>query len=85
VLILTNLVVEPSWRGKGVGVVLLGVIPQLLQTSLTFGTCAPDTAAFHQRAGFTVLDPGEPFPFPFSKQATIITNSNPTYTCWFYR
>jgi hypothetical protein len=46
---------------------------------------APDTAAFYQRAGFTVLDPGEPFPFPFSKQAAIIANSNPTYTCWFYR
>jgi len=80
------LVVEPTWRGRGVAVVLLGVLPQLIgeDVSLTIGNCAVDAADFYQRAGFTVLEPGVPLPFPFGARA-MVQLSNRHYPCWFFR
>jgi GNAT superfamily N-acetyltransferase len=85
-----HLVVDPAWRGQGVGVVTLGMLPQLLQRagvrqpSMTIGGCAPNHARFFQRAGFTVLDSGEALPFPFVSPMDIYTPDE-FYPCWFFR
>lgn len=84
------LAVSPDWRRRGVGAVSLGLLRQLLGTDadmirLTFGSCAAGRAArFYQHAGFTVLDPGTPLPFPLGSQALLGSMSS-RYPCWFYR
>ena len=79
--------VEPDWRGRGVGTVLLGTLPQMLGErrgpALTVGSCAQEGARFYQRAGFTVLDPGEPLPFPLG--GAWLANRNANHPCWFHR
>lgn len=86
-LIIRHLVVEPDWRGRGVGVVQLGVLPQLLggrRPDLIIGNCTEESAGFYQRAGFDVLEAGVPLPFPFGRQA-MVQLSNQEYPCWFFR
>lgn len=87
-LFVSYVVVEPGWRGRGVGTVLLGMLPKMLggrgEPTLTVGSCALDGARFYQRAGFTVLDPGEPLPFPLGDGAWL-ANRNANYPCWFHR
>ncbi|WP_216871020.1 GNAT family N-acetyltransferase [Modestobacter excelsi] len=84
VIFIRHLVVDPAWRGQGVGVVALGVLPQLKRAALYVGNCAANAARFYQRAGYTVLDPGQPLPFPFGKQA-VLQLTNDQYPCWFYK
>ena len=90
VLAVRHLVVEPVWRGRGVGAVSLGLFAQMVgeeagQVVLTYGACGVGKAArFYQHAGFTVLAPGQPLKHPFSGQAMIV-NNNEHYPCWFYR
>ena len=80
------LVVEPTWRGRGVGVVMVGMIPQILggQPSVTVGNCAARDARFYQRAGFSVLDSGQRLPFPLGNQA-LMSNTSTSQPCWFFR
>jgi hypothetical protein len=63
-------------------------MPQMLggqgSPALTLGSCAPAEAQFYQRAGFTVLDPGAPLPFPLGRPVWL-GNTNPDYPCSFYR
>ncbi len=87
VALLQHLVVDPTWRGHGLGVVTLGMAHQLFdgmqKPTMYAGSCARPDARFYQRAGFTVLQPGEHLVFrgnPFPVQ-----NSNQYYPCWFYR
>ncbi len=57
-----QLAVREDWQGRGVGTVLLGMIPQRLeehgQVALTFGGTRPENADFFQKAGFDVHEPG---------------------------
>ncbi|MDR6912946.1 GNAT superfamily N-acetyltransferase [Rhodococcus fascians] len=88
VLYVQHLVVVPEARGRGVGTVSLGMVEQLLPgtpLAMIWGQCEPSATGFYERAGFTVLAPGEPFPFLMSDSPSVIVNSNPTYNCWFYR
>ena len=85
--ILRYLAVEPDWRGHGIGVVLLGILPQLFTDQplvLTFGNCAPTEATYYQRGGFTVLPPGLPLPMPVGNHA-LLANTSQHQPCWFYR
>lgn len=81
-----TLVVEEAQRGQGLGQVLLGLLPQLMEDGLdlSVGNCAEEGAGLYQRAGFTVLQPGVPLPFPFGEGA-LMQLSNEDYPCWFYR
>ncbi len=83
-----HLVVDPAWRGKGVGVVTLGVLHQLFsaedQPVVFVGNCAPQDAKFYQRSGYTVLQPGEQLILPVGTPIAIGLSSQP-YPCWFFR
>lgn len=82
----TALAVTPEWEGRGLGTVLLGMMHQLVpgRVQFLFGGCAPEAAQFYQRAGFDVLAPGEPMPFPFGSGAEL-ASSNPHYPSMFFR
>lgn len=79
--------VDPIWRGRGVGVVLLGQAPQAyspLDPSFYMGNCTRSDAAFYAKAGYTVLMPGEIMQLPFGNQS-FFGIQNPEYPCFFYR
>lgn len=95
VAIIRQVVVDPSWRGRGVGTVALGLVPQMLERhggrpAATIGNCAPLAARFYQRAGFTVLQPGElldlslvlGLPYQQPLPAGLSTRH---YPCWMVR
>jgi GNAT superfamily N-acetyltransferase len=84
VIFIRHLVVDPVWRGQGVGVVTIGVLPQVHNATFYMGNCAVNAARFYQRSGFTVLDPGQPLPFLFGKQ-TMMQLTNEHYPCFFYK
>lgn len=77
--------VEQASEGRGIGTVLLGMAHQVINgVQLVHGGCAPETAAFYQRAGFTVLQPGAPMPFNLGNGAQV-SSSNENFPCQFYR
>lgn len=79
--------VDPSWRGRGVGVVLVGMAAKAyepLAPDFYMGSCAPADARFYQKLGYTVLKPGEPYQFPFGNYSYFQVD-NPDYPCFFYR
>ena len=79
--------VDPVWRGRGVGVVLLGQAPKAylpLEPSFYMGNCARADADFYAKAGYTVLKPGEIIQLPFGNQSHFGVQS-PEYPCFFYR
>jgi GNAT superfamily N-acetyltransferase len=88
---LTGMAVDPSARGRGIGVVLLGILHQLSPDGRTFegflGGCAPDHAKYYHRAGFTVLQPHEPLPFAPAglDNAANLMNMNDDYPCQMFR
>jgi GNAT superfamily N-acetyltransferase len=85
-----QLAVTPNWRRRGLGTVLLTMLPRLagahgLDTpTITFGACDVPLADFYQQAGFTVLAPGVPLPVPLAGRA-LIANTNRHHPCWMYR
>lgn len=87
IAMINAVVTLPEHRGRGIGTVLLGVMDQLLipqvgsAPELVAGNCAPEDARFYQRAGFTVLQPGEVLPFGRGVQV----REESEYPCWFYR
>lgn len=57
--------VDPTQQGHGIGTVLLGIIPQLVEgTSAIIGNCAEREAKFYSRAGYDVYPAGAAIPFP---------------------
>lgn len=87
VAVIRHLAVDPGWRGRGIGLVLLGVLPQLSQNTppaLTFGHCAEQDAGYYQRAGFTVLPPAVPLPKQLAEHVPP-TSTSPHQPCWIYR
>lgn len=93
VAFIRGLAVEEGHQGRGIGTVLLGLIDQMTDKDAggrklagVVGSCAVDEDAFYQKAGYTVLQPGQPMPWLYGAQAgTRLENSNPTHDCWFYR
>lgn len=91
---LTSIVVVPEWRGKGLGTVMLGVIPQIVPDRpgtdlsksplIVYGSCSIEGQLFYQRAGFNVQEPGLPLQLPFGNGATM-HNTNTEYPCWFWK
>lgn len=87
VMFLQHLVVEPRWRGRGVGAVTLGLLHQMLPFAglvATVGNCAAEDARFYQHAGFTVFQPGEPLELPVGAPVRLVV-SNAHYPCWMVR
>lgn len=89
----TAIAVTPTWEGRGLGTVLLGMAPgftALLENApgfiseikFIYGGCAADAAAFYQRAGYDVLQPGEALPFHLGDGLNL-KSSNLHYPCWF--
>src|SRR4051812_13787761 len=77
-----QLAVTPKWRRRGLGTVLLTMLPRVaaahgLDTpTITFGACDVPLSDFYQQAGFTVLAPGVPLPVPLEGRA-LIANTQP--------
>ena len=86
--IIQHLVVNPEFRSRGIGTVLLGVAPQVVRrysrdsASYWLGQCEESMRSFYMAAGFTALRPGEPIALPFAKG--LLGNGSPEYNCWFY-
>ncbi|MCA4135482.1 GNAT family N-acetyltransferase [Arthrobacter sp. M4] len=83
-----SVVVDPGWRGRGVGVVTLGMAdrpfhPQ--RPSFYLGNCAEADARFYQRLGYTVLQPGAEFPLPLGAETIKVNITNPDYPCFFFQ
>lgn len=81
-----DLVVDDGWRGMGVGTVLAGMLPRMLENTLyTAGPCSPEHAHFLNRSGYTVLTPGSPLPFTLAEPEVLLAApDNEIGTCWFY-
>ncbi|UZG60397.1 GNAT family N-acetyltransferase [Rhodococcus opacus] len=85
VTFLRDIVVVPEWRGRGLGTVLLNQIPKLFAADLIVGNCAPSAARLYANAGFTVLRPKVPLPFPMARTPHAIVFDNDVYPCAIYR
>ncbi len=86
VMLIRHLVVDHAWRGRRVGVVILGILYQLLaddRPSIYYGNCAEESARFFQRCGFTVLRPGAAMQAPPARFAVIAGSDQ--HPCWFVR
>lgn len=79
--------VDPSWQSNGVGSVLIGAVPQALQTAghtgrwIFTGNCHQARAKFFQHCGFTVLFPHAPLPLG----PGIAAPPESQHPCYFYR
>ncbi|GAA5226975.1 hypothetical protein GCM10025778_15080 [Paeniglutamicibacter antarcticus] len=80
----TAVAVAPDWERRGVGSVLLGMIPQVVPARLVYGGCEMAAAAFCQRAGFDALAEGEILYMPLGNGAAF-KSSNEYYPLWFVR
>jgi GNAT superfamily N-acetyltransferase len=85
---LWQLAVVSAGRRRGLGTVLLSMLPQVAAAlrlpppTITYGVCDVPLAGFYQQAGFTVLAPGDTLPFLFGGPAA---NTNRHHPCWMYR
>lgn len=80
--------VDHSWRGRGVGTVLLCTMDQNIDHNgprVFYGGCSTDLARFYKRAGFDVLQPGVSLPTHIFGAAGEIVNPNEHHPCWFVR
>lgn len=84
-MMIDAVVVDKSWRQRGVGSVLLLTAQQILPGAPTFaaGHCAPALAPFFAQAGYTVLNPGVALPFPLGKEVSVLDVGGEE--CWFFR
>ncbi|WP_430336037.1 GNAT family N-acetyltransferase [Rhodococcus sp. ACT016] len=80
-----RVVVAPAWRGRGLGTVLLNMLALVLNADMTIGSCAPSEAGFYANAGFTVLRPNVPLPFPAGRNPHAIAINNDVYPYAIYR
>lgn len=81
----TALAVTPTWEGRGLGTVLLGMVPGFATgIKFIYGGCAADAAAFYQRGGYDVLRAGESLLFNLGDGLNL-KSSNRHYPCWFIR
>lgn len=85
VMMLEAIAVTPSWRGRGLGSVLLLTGQQLVPAPVVFagGHCDPSVGRFFNQLGFTTIQPGVPLIMPFSDEPTGIDVGDEH--CWFYR
>ncbi|MDP2712552.1 MAG: GNAT family N-acetyltransferase [Solirubrobacteraceae bacterium] len=90
---LWQLAVDPEWRMRGIGTVLLTMLPEVI-VSLTpaiarlngiYGACAREDARFYQRAGFAVLQPGLPLSLLLPAAQPWGTEASSHYSCWIAR
>lgn len=85
--------VDPGWRMRGIGTVLLTMLPQVVAGSApdlprlqgTYGACAPADARFYQRAGFDVLQPGLPLSLLIAGTKPVVVHSRADHSCWMVR
>ncbi|MGD7708130.1 GNAT family N-acetyltransferase [Microlunatus sp. Y2014] len=88
---LQHLVVSPEWRRRGVGTVLLGLTPQIVERAagegadrdaVFYGQCAPGSATWLHRSGYVVLQPGQPIVLC---DQMIAVPDDAAQRCWFAR
>lgn len=80
--------VDPAWRGRGVGVVALGMVERVFHENRPdyyVGNCKPEDARFYQKLGYTVLQPESEFPLALGDEVVQVAISNPRYPCCFFR
>lgn len=88
-----QLAVDPGSRMRGIGTVLLTMLPEavadvapdLPRVQGTYGACAPADASFYQRAGFDVLQPGAPLSFLIPETRPVAAQSRAHHSCWLVR
>ncbi|WP_349829191.1 GNAT family N-acetyltransferase [Brevibacterium litoralis] len=91
-LFVRALATAPAHRSTGIATVVLGLVPQILSQvgmptrSLVTGACPQERGSFFHRAGFLVLEPGDPLPYDFGGiEAELLDATVPTDRCWFFR
>lgn len=82
------LVVDPAWRGTGVGVVLLGMIGQKVEpfpgAKVFVGGCAKEEARFYQHSGYDVYEPGHKLDVPYLP-VPLTMPDDALFPCWFVK
>ena len=83
---------RPDWRGRGVGYVLMGLLPELVEnlagnvdSTRTIGNCAPEQAEYYQRLGFRVEQPGHQLDLIRFTGAMGALPDDAEQPCWFHR
>ncbi|GAA2007812.1 GNAT family N-acetyltransferase [Brevibacterium samyangense] len=91
-LFVRALATAEDFRSKGLATVLLGLLPQILPQAglptraLLTGACPETRASFLHRAGFVVLEPGDPSPYSFGGiEEDLLDTTDPADRCWFFR
>jgi GNAT superfamily N-acetyltransferase len=93
-LFIRALATAAGFRSRGIGTVLLGMVPQVLgqaglpTRALITGVTPQARASFVHRAGFVVLEPGDEPPFTFGGIEDELLDGSVLPTndqCWFFK